>query len=44
MNHQVIFSPEAGEQLASLYRYIATATSPNVAARYTEAILSLIHI
>lgn len=40
MNHQVVFSPEALEQLAELYRYIAEAASPDVAAHYTEAIVS----
>lgn len=36
----MIFSPEAAEQLADLYRYIAEAASPDVAMRYTEAIVS----
>lgn len=40
MSYHVVFSPESGEQLACLYRYIAAAASPNVAARYTEAIVS----
>jgi plasmid stabilization system protein ParE len=40
MKYRVVFSPEAEEQLAGLYRYIAAAASPSVAARYTEAILS----
>ena len=40
MSHQVVFSPEALEQLAELYRYIAEAASPDVAAHYTEAIVS----
>lgn len=40
MNYRVVFSPEAEEQLAALYRYIATAASPAIAARYTEAIVS----
>lgn len=39
MNYRVVFSPEAEEQLAALYRYIAVAASPEVAARYTEAIV-----
>ncbi|MBK9573912.1 MAG: type II toxin-antitoxin system RelE/ParE family toxin [Rhodoferax sp.] len=34
------FRPEAEEQLAQLYRYIAVAASPDIAARYTEAIIS----
>ena len=40
MRYRVIFSPEAAEQLAALYRYIAEAASPDVAMRYTEAIVS----
>ncbi|MDO9605972.1 type II toxin-antitoxin system RelE/ParE family toxin [Hydrogenophaga sp.] len=40
MSYRVVFSPEAQEQLAELYRYIAEAASPDIAARYTEAILS----
>jgi plasmid stabilization system protein ParE len=40
MKFRVVFSPEAVEQLAELYRYIAEAASPDVAAQYTEAIVS----
>lgn len=40
MNYRVVFSPEADEQLASLYIYLAAAASPEIAARYTEAILT----
>lgn len=40
MTYRVVFSPEAVEQLADLYRYIAEAASPDVAMRYTEAIVS----
>ena len=40
MNYRIIFSPEAEEQLAALYGYIASAASPDIAARYTEAIVS----
>jgi plasmid stabilization system protein ParE len=39
MNYRVIFSPEALEQLAALFHYIAEAASPDIAARYTEAIV-----
>ncbi len=39
MSYRVIFSPEAEEQLVALYRYIADATSPDIAAGYTEAIV-----
>lgn len=39
--YRVTFAPEARDQLASLYRYIAgSAASPAVAARYTEAIVT----
>ena len=40
MSNALVFSPEAEEQLAELYRYIAAAASPDVAARYTEAIVT----
>jgi plasmid stabilization system protein ParE len=40
MNYRVVFSPEAVEHLAALYGHIATAASPDIAARYTEAIVS----
>lgn len=39
MSHRVVFSPEAEDQLAALYRHIAAAASPDIAARYTEAIV-----
>lgn len=40
MNYRVVFSPEAEEQLAALYSYIAAAASPDIAARYTEGIVA----
>ena len=40
MRYAVVFSPEAEEQLVELYRYVAAATSPEVATRYTDAIVS----
>ena len=40
MNYRVVFSPEAAEQLAALYRYIAAVASSSIAARYTQAIVS----
>ena len=40
MSYRVVFSPEAEEQLVALYGYIAAAASPDIAARYTEAIVS----
>lgn len=39
MSYCVIFSPEAVEQLAALYNYIADAVSASIAAQYTEAIV-----
>jgi plasmid stabilization system protein ParE len=39
MKYRVLFSPEAEAQLVALYGYIAAAASPNIAARYTEAIV-----
>ncbi len=40
MSYTVVFSPEAQEQLAALYRYIAAAASPDIAERYTSAIVT----
>lgn len=40
MQYTVIFTPEAQEQLAKLYRYIAAAASPEIAAHYTDAIVT----
>lgn len=40
MQYTVVFTPEAQEQLADLYRYIATAASPEIADRYTSAIVT----
>ena len=39
MNFCVRFSPEAEQQLTSLYEFIATESSSRIAARYVEAIL-----
>jgi toxin ParE1/3/4 len=38
--YPVAFAPEALEQLATLYAYIAQAASPLVAQRYTNAIVT----
>lgn len=35
----VVFTPEAQEQLAELYRYIAKNASAGIAQRYTAAIV-----
>lgn len=40
MRYAVVFTPEAGEQLAELYRYIAHAASANIAQSYTDAIVT----
>lgn len=40
MSHRLVFAPEAEEQLVALYRYIATAASADIAARYTSGIVS----
>jgi plasmid stabilization system protein ParE len=40
VTYTVVFSPEAQEQLAAVYRYIASVGSPDVAHRYTNAIVS----
>ena len=40
MTYQVVFAPEAEDQLAQLYRYIADHSSADVAARYTESIVT----
>lgn len=38
--YTVVFTPEAEEQLAAIYRYIAAKASPETAERYTSAIVS----
>ena len=38
--YTVVFAPEAEEQLAELYRYIAGQGAPLNALRYTEAIVA----
>ena len=40
MSYSVVFAPEAEEQLADIYRYIALHASPDTAARYVEAIVA----
>lgn len=39
MNYRVVFTPEAEEELVTLYNTIAMATSPVIASRYTGAIV-----
>jgi toxin ParE1/3/4 len=40
MNYTIVFAPEAEDQLAELYHYIAAHASSDTAARYTEAIVT----
>ena len=40
MRYTVVFTPEAQEQLAALYRYIAVAASPTIAERYVSAVIA----
>ena len=40
MRNTVVFTPEAQEQLAALYRYLATAATPVNAARFADAIIT----
>jgi toxin ParE1/3/4 len=40
VTYRVVFTPEAEEELAELYHYIAGASSPDIAASYTEAIIT----
>jgi plasmid stabilization system protein ParE len=40
MPYAVIFTPEAVDQLESLYRYVAAAAPPEIARRYTGAIVT----
>ena len=40
MKYRVIFSPEAEDQLAGLFHYIAAAASPSIAERYIDAIIT----
>jgi plasmid stabilization system protein ParE len=40
MPYTVIYTPESEAQVTELYRYISAASSPEVAARYTDSILT----
>lgn len=40
MPHNVVFTPEAEAQLVGIFRYIAAAASPEIAARYTDSIVT----
>jgi len=38
--YAVVFTPEAQEQLAAIYRHIAAAASPAIAERYVGAVIT----
>jgi toxin ParE1/3/4 len=40
MSYTVVFTPEAEAQLIELYRYIAAEASPEIAARFTDGIVT----
>lgn len=40
MSYTIVFTPEAEAQLVELYDYIAAEASPNIAARFTDGIVS----
>jgi toxin ParE1/3/4 len=40
MSYTILFAPEAEEQLAQLYHYLADVASPDIAATYTECIVT----
>jgi plasmid stabilization system protein ParE len=40
MQYRVVFSPEALAQLEALFDYVAQAASPDIASRYTDAIVT----
>ena len=40
MMHSVVYAPEAEAQLVALFFQIAAAASPEIAARYTDAIVN----
>lgn len=39
MAYTVAFAPEAQAQLLDIYRYVADAASPEIAARFTDSIV-----
>lgn len=40
MSYNVVFTPEAEAQLVELYGYIAAQASPEIAARFTDGIVT----
>lgn len=40
MIYRVVFTPEAQDQIADQYHYLAKVASPAIALRYTESVIS----
>lgn len=40
MSLPVVFAPEAEAQLIQMYRYLASAAGPEIATKYTNAVVS----
>jgi len=40
MRYRVVFTPEAMSQVEALYTYVSQAAGPDVASRYTNAIVT----
>lgn len=40
MLYRVVFTPEAMAQVEALYRFVAQAAGPDIASRYTNAIVT----
>jgi toxin ParE1/3/4 len=40
MSYRVVFAPEASDQLEELILYVAEESSPEIAQRYTDAIIA----
>ena len=40
MSFDVVFAPEASDQLEELFLYIAERSSPTIAQRYTDAVIA----
>lgn len=40
MTYRVVFTPEAEDHLDEIYRYIAEASTPDIAAGYVDAIIT----
>lgn len=40
MDYSIVFAPEAEDQLAALYNYIADVGAPDIAQQYTDAVIN----